>query len=178
MATLAAGMAAIGGGLQIAGGYEARQGYRMSASAARLSGSRTRIEKQFEAQQLEQNAGQVVAASQRDAAEVQRQTSLVESRARAVAAASGGSLADAGIIDQVARLSNVGAYQKAVALYQGEDKARSMRMEASAKRYEGELAEELSSIQGAAYDKAGNAALLAGFAGAASGNAGFLKSYG
>lgn len=156
------------GALQVAGAYESYQGYQMSGQASRLAGRRTRVAKEFEAKQLEVAAGQAVAASQRDAIEVQRQTDLVESRARAVAASSGGSLSDPGVVNQIARFSNMGAYQKAVAYYQGRDKERSLLMEAAAKRYEGILAEEIGDIQGSASDKAGNAALLGGFAGAAS----------
>lgn len=162
----------------LAGAQEQRKGMLLQSTAARLSGHRRRVEAEFEAKQMEVNAGQVVAASQRDAIEVQRQSDLIESRARAVAASSGGSLTDTTTINQIARLSSMGAYQKAVALYQGEDKARTMRFAAETKRYEGKLAEELGDLTAGAYEKGANAAYLGGWAQAAGMGASMLGKYG
>jgi hypothetical protein len=173
----ATGMSAASMVFTLAGAEQQKEGLLISGNAARMSGRAKRVEAEFEAKQLEQNAGQTIAASQRDAMEVQRQVDLVESRARAVAAASGGSLSDPSIIDNVTRISNMGAYQKAVALYQGEDKARSMRLAAATKRYEGRMAEELGEQTGSAYEKSANAAELAGWAGAASQGASMFAAY-
>lgn len=131
-----------------------------SAKASRLEGQRTRVLKEFEAAQLEQNAGQAIAASQRDAIEVKRQSDLLESRAVAVAASSGGSVSDTTTTSLLATLDNYAAYEKAVALYSGEDKARAMRVQAKASRYEGWMAEELGGLKSDAYRTAGIATAL------------------
>lgn len=180
MSTLGAAGGFTGAGMAftLAGAQEQFKGLMLSASAAKLSGRRRRVEAEFEAKQLEINAGQAVAASQRDAMEVQRNVDLVESRARAVAAASGGALDDPTIINTVARISNYGAYQKAVALYQGEDKARTLRFTAATKRYEGQLAEDLGDLTGQAYEKSANAAELAGWASVAGQGASFFGKFG
>lgn len=91
----------------------------------------------FQADQLRQNAGQVQASSQRTAFEQDRQTQLVNSAALASAAASGGGASDPTVVNIMARTAGEGAYRKAVALYQGDDRARLMSLQADAKDYEG-----------------------------------------
>lgn len=134
---------AVGGALK----YE---GYSQAAQASRLAGQRRRVASEFEAEQLEQQAGQVVAASQRDALEEKRRADFAASRALALAAASGGGASDTTIVNLIAGLKGEGAYRSAVALYRGEDEARKLRMGAKARRFEGLAAEE-----GAAYESAG-----------------------
>jgi hypothetical protein len=65
-------------------------GNSQSAAAARVAGQRAQVAAQFEAAQLEQNAGQAIAVSQAQAKEQLRQTRLLQSRAIAVTAAGGG----------------------------------------------------------------------------------------
>lgn len=104
--------------------------YRFGAQAQQAA--------EFQAQQLRQNAGQVLASSQRQAFDVDRQSKYIASSALAAAAASGGGASDPTVVNLIARNAGEMAYQKAVALYQGADKARSLNMEASAKEFEGE----------------------------------------
>lgn len=95
------------------------------------------VSAQFQAEQEEQDAGQVIAASQRAGAEQKRQAGLVASRAVAVAAATGGSASDKTVSNIVARVKGEGAFRHAAILYQGASRARKMVIEAAAKRYEG-----------------------------------------
>lgn len=92
---------------------------------------------QYKATQLRINAGQDQASAQRSAADVDRQSQLVASRALAVAAASGGGASDPGVVTILARNAEEGAYKKQVALYQGDEKARVENMQADSTEYEG-----------------------------------------
>jgi hypothetical protein len=103
---------------------------------------------EFQAAQLRQNAGQAMASAQRDLYSVQEQTALVASRALAVAAASGGGASDPTVVKIMAGIAGEGSYRAAVALYQGEEKARAMLNQARAVEYQGELSKQ-SAIRGA-----------------------------
>lgn len=113
-----------------------------SGNAAADFGRAQRVADQFAAEQLRVNAGQVIAAATIQELNITRQANLVTSRAQALAAASGGGALDPTVVNNVARISGEEAYRKATALYQGEDQARVMRMQAAAKDYEGALAED------------------------------------
>lgn len=92
---------------------------------------------EFQAAQLRQNAGQAMASAQRRAFDVDRQSKYVASAALASAAASGGGASDPTVVNLIARNAGEFAYRKAVALYQGEDKARALNLQADAKEFEG-----------------------------------------
>ena len=127
-----------------------------------IAGQRRKVASQFEAEQYLINAGQAQASSQIAAAEQRRQATLVESRILAVAAAGGGGASDPTIINLISKTHARGAYNSAVALYQGEDQARSMRMAAAAKNYEGVVAEEAGYSKDQAYRTAASQALFKG----------------
>lgn len=103
----------------------------------------------FAAAQLRQNAGQVQASAQRAAYDVDLQARYTASTALARAAASGAGASDPTVVNLIARNAGEFAYRKAVALYQGEDKARLLEMQADAKEIEGENAERNSMLAGA-----------------------------
>ena len=136
------------------------EGHRQSGEAARVTGQRRNVAAQFEAEQMEQVAGQSIAASQRDAAEEKRRADLVASRALALAAASGGGASDPTIVRIIANLKGEGSYRSAVALYRGEEQARRYRMGAKAKRFEGAMAEDSGLKEQYAHEIAGTAALM------------------
>jgi hypothetical protein len=119
---------------------------------------------QFQAAQLRQNAGQVQASAQRQAFDVDRQAKYVASSALATAAASGGGASDPTVVNLMARNAGEFAYRKAVALYQGDDKARLMNLQADAKEYEGETTAANSDKVAAAQFLQGGASLLKGSA--------------
>jgi hypothetical protein len=109
----------IGGFSHLAFGIQAKQGL------------------QFQADQLRQNASDQQGAGQRTAFDEDRKTALVNSAALASAASSGGGASDPGVVNIMARTAGEGAYRRAVALYQGDDRARLMKLQADAKEYEG-----------------------------------------
>ena len=82
--------------------------------------------------QAEREAGQVKAVSQRVALEERRQGELAASRALAVAAASGAGVSDPTMVQVITDAQGEAAYRAAIALYEGEAKARQLRLEAAA----------------------------------------------
>lgn len=157
-----------GGVLSVVGGEEAAKGAKGAGSEAlaagqraaaayrdygarvaesdRIKASRAKTAAEFAAEQAEVNAGQQLAAAQRDAVEERRQAKLVASRAIAVAAASGAGASDPSVSFLVGRIKGEGTLRAANALYAGEDRARQLRMAAAAKRYEGLTAEEAGEL--------------------------------
>lgn len=89
-----------------------------------------------EAGQLDQQAGQDRASSQRTGAEQKRQAKLLQSRALAVAGASGGGVNDPTVVNILANLEGEGEYRMLTALYEGEEEARSKELQAAARRRE------------------------------------------
>lgn len=127
-------MAGIGKGVQtVLSSYNVKE----SAKADRRLAEARMQAADFEAKMLEERAGQEIAVAQRLALEENRKAELVASRAIAVAAASGGGASDSTVVNLVARLKGEGAYRAAAQLYEGESRARLMKIGATAKRYEG-----------------------------------------
>ena len=126
---------------------------------------------EFEAQQLEINAGQAKAAAQRVAYQKGVEGDLMLSRLKALAAASGGGATDPTVLNLQAGLMHQRAYNLASALYRGEDDARTMRMQASAKRTQAEngLEDAKDARTGSYFAAAGSLA---------SGGASFFEKYG
>jgi hypothetical protein len=123
-------------------------GSMKAAQAAKEEGRRKRAAANFEADQLDQQAGQQQAASQRVAADQNRLATYAESRAQAVAAASGAG--GKTVSDVVSHIAQEGAYRSSLALYEGNAEARQMHLRAAANRFSGETVY-----------KAGNAAATA-----------------
>jgi len=103
------------------------------------AGDQARKAARFQADQMRVNAGQEMAAAQRNAAAIAKQEEYLTSAAIASAAGSGGGAGDPTVVGLIARNASEMAYRKAVALYEGQDRARSLEMGARAKEYEGEL---------------------------------------
>src|SRR5688572_24149978 len=109
MATVAAA------GASIVGSVLQMEGYRQQGEAARIGGQRKRAAADYEAAQLEQQAGLSQAAAQRQMLEERRQARLVQSRALAVAGASGAGASDTTVMTRVAAIAAEGAYRSRVA---------------------------------------------------------------
>jgi hypothetical protein len=118
-----------------------------------LAGKQARRAGEYQEQQYNIAAGQQQAAAQRAAGEEQRKSRLVQSRALAVAAAGGGGASDPTVVDIIGDLAAEGEYRSMLALYEGDDKARSLRAKGAAAKYEGRAA------QRASYLRAGTSAL-------------------
>jgi hypothetical protein len=125
-------------------------GSNMSAASHVQFGIQARQAAQFQADQLRQNANTAQAASQRQAFDIDRQTQFITSRALAVAAASGGGASDPSVVRLIARDAGEGAYQRSLALYGGNDRARLDLESADARLYEGKTTERNSLEVGAA----------------------------
>ena len=119
--------------IQMLGGF-------VGAAGAREEGESARAMLEFQARQAEQNAGTAVAIAQRQAEEAKRQGRYVASRALAVLAASGGGASDPGAVRILANAEAEGAYRAQMAVYEGESRARALRMEAAAARASGQNA--------------------------------------
>jgi hypothetical protein len=87
-----------------------------------------------EARQLEANAGQERAMSQREAMEERRQARLLASRGLAVAAASGGGADDPSVVNTLADIEAEGEFRALSQLFTGESEARGMEAQARARR--------------------------------------------
>lgn len=161
MAALAAAVPYIGPAMAVMGAVQAFSGNQQNADTSMVIGQRQQEAAAFEAEQAKINAGQAIAASQREAANTDLQTRLVQSRALALAAAGGGA-SDPSVINLLARTAGEGVYQRGIALYQGEEKARQFRMAAAAKNYEGAVALEGAQAQAGAYRTRATSSLLSG----------------
>ena len=147
MAWVAAGLAVVGTVLQVGGiraqRRAAERAERQRRENALWFGQQQRRRAEQRAALLQQKAGQAIAAGQRDKLEIERQTRLTESRAIALAAASGGGVSTAPtVVNHIGNIHKRGAYLGAIAMYNGEAKARDLEIEATFAREEGELAEE------------------------------------
>lgn len=101
----------------------------------------------FDARQLYRQANNTLATSQRSAEEIRRQAQLMESRARAVAAAGGGSTTDVGMTDLISNIYKEGELSALIALYEGKDVAAGLRDQAKVRKWEGKTAEKNSRLQ-------------------------------
>lgn len=94
----------------------------------------------IQAAQLRQNAGQQIAAATQAAQEEQRKSDLIASRAIALAAASGGGVADPTVIRILQGIQKEGAMAVGTQLYNGQEAARGLETQAKVATYEGNLA--------------------------------------
>lgn len=100
----------------------------------------------YTADSLDVSGGQAVAASQRTAQEEERRAKLLQSRAQAVAAASGAGASDPTVVDIISQIAGQGAYRSQIALYDGLEQQRLLRAKADAARYQGKSARVASEI--------------------------------
>lgn len=131
MAWAAIALAIVGTVMQV-------QGMKKAEAAEERAGQQGVINSEFEAQQLEQDATQAYAASQRVAMDERHKADLVASRAIAVAGSSGGGVLDPTVVGLLTDITGEGAYRSATALYEGEEKARRLNLGAAAARLEGQ----------------------------------------
>lgn len=98
----------------------------------------TRQQATFKAQQLEAKGVQEQASAQRAASEQRRQTRLTQSRARAVAGASGGGVGDPTSLDIYGGIAQEGQFAAETALFEGDSAANLLNSQAALALYEGE----------------------------------------
>lgn len=116
-------------------------GLAVSAAGARQQGKDAQAMANYQAQQLEQKAGQDRATAQRRSIEDRRQASLAMSRVQAVA---GGGGADPSILGLTGDIAGEGEYNALASLYEGEERAIGREMQATGARAEGDAARSAS----------------------------------
>lgn len=109
-----------------------------SGNAAADAGRAQQLQAEYQAQQLEQNAGQDIATGQRAAAEQLRQARLLQSRALAVAAASGGGAMDPSVLNIIGGIDMEGKLAADIEMYNAKESARGKKDDARALRYTGQ----------------------------------------
>jgi len=179
MAWFAAAAPYIGGALSIGGTLLSAKGQRDAGQAAVKQAEQTAknemIAAEFEARQAEYLAGQAIAVSHREAFEQRKMAALMASRALAVAAGSGAGASDPTVVDIIGNIYAEGAYRSALAMYEGEEEARSLGVAAQARRLSGKSGASAALSQGKSVAKASN---LNMFSTLLSGGASFLDNYG
>lgn len=108
-----------------------------SARASRRAAKDSKKASKFEAAQYRQQAGQERASSQRQAIEERRASRIAQSRAVAVAAASGAGASDPTVNKIIGNLAADGEYNALSALFSGEESARGLEMAAKGAEFEG-----------------------------------------
>lgn len=161
----------------IAGALMARSGAQTSARGYEEAGAAARVSAEYQAAQLNQNAGQSVAAAQRAAAEERHKSRLVQSRALAVAAASGAGASDPTTVNIISDIAAEGHYRGLMDMYAGEDKARLLRAQASGVRYTGAANERAGQISAEGSIIAGDSAMLRGLGYGLSGGSSLFAKY-
>lgn len=117
-------------------------GTAFSALSAMQQGKAQQRAANYQAAQLEQKAKQERASSQRTAIEERRQANLIQSSARAKAAAGGASLSSPGISNIIGDLDYQGDYRFQSRMYEGEESARGSEAAAAGARLEGKMAKQ------------------------------------
>lgn len=136
-------------------------GSLLSAFGSLTSGEQQYSAAKYQAAQLQQNAVQAEAAGQRDAANQIRQSELMQSRALAVAGASGAGAVDPTVLRIIAGIAGEGELAAQTAQYNASEAARGMRNQANATMFEGKQAKSASKIKALStvLSGAGNAAM-------------------
>jgi len=161
-------LAGLGIANTIIGGKEQKKTLRKEANAAAASseeearateseGAAAQVGAEFQALQLEINAKQQQAAGQRNAQEEFRKAELLQSRALAVAGASGGGASDPDILQITSRLAQEGQYAADTHIYNGNEAARAMRIGAAVSRYEGQQARKIGKTRAGSLRRGGSA---------------------
>jgi len=121
----------------VAGTVLSAGGGLASGDAARRAGESQDAAAKFEEKQMLQQAGQERAASQRESEKEQRKGRLAASRALAVAAASGGGASDPGVVNTIADIESEAELNALAAMFEGEERARTLETGARVRRFEG-----------------------------------------
>lgn len=153
MAWVAVGaVVAIGGSLY--GANQSSKAAKKEKRALKAQGRAAQQGKYFAAKQMDIAAGQQQAVGQRSAAEEIKKAELLQSRALAVAGASGAGASDPTFNKILEDIATEGQLSAANQMYSGEEAARALRVGAKVARWEGDMAKEGYNVQGAAVNDA------------------------
>jgi hypothetical protein len=117
----------------------------LGAVGARKEAKDQKAAAEFQAAQLDQNAGQAKAAAQREADTQRRQARLANSRLRALA---GGGGSDPTIVKLSQDIAGEGELRALTAMYEGDERAAGLRTAADARRMGGASAAQASNLRG------------------------------
>ena len=158
MGGLAVALPYIGAAASVAGTLIQAKGQKSQGQAAVKQAEETSkneyIAAEYEARQADYLAGQSKAVSQRSAFEERRMAALLASRTLAVAAGSGAGASDANVVTTLNAIYMEGAYRSQLALYEGEERARSYEVAAQSRRLSGKSAASAALSEGASAAKA------------------------
>lgn len=154
----------IGPALSVAGtlldmGGKQAQGADAQARA-NAAAANSRVAAEYEARQFDYLAGQAKATSQLEAYQQRHAAALLASKSLANAAASGAGASDPTVVDLISQIYSEGAYRSALALYQGEEQARSYSVAAQARRLGGESAATAAIATGNSIASASNLSMF------------------
>lgn len=128
--------------MQLLGGLIGAGGTILEGEAANAGGK-------SEQMQLNQQAGQDRAASQVEATQIRRSARYAQSRALALAAASGAGASDPTVVNIIGGIAGEGEFQALSSLYTGEESARGKEFAGSIARKEGRTAKSASYFKAA-----------------------------
>jgi hypothetical protein len=111
--------------------------YEAEGKAQQQAGEMANAAAKFEARQMRTQAGQEQAVAQREAENRLRESALLMSRAQAVAAASGGGALDPTVLRIIGGLAAEGELAAATERYNGDERARQLKLAAVGREYEG-----------------------------------------
>lgn len=116
----------------------------IQAASTLAQGSAAKEMYNYQANQINQQAGQQRATAQRQAMEQQRAGAYAASRAQAVAANSGAGASDTTVANVEENLAGQTEYNRLSALFTGEERARGLQQQASTDVYSGQQAQTAS----------------------------------
>jgi hypothetical protein len=148
----------IGAAASIGGTLLSAKGQRDSGKAAVQQAEETSkndlISAEYEARQADYLAGQSLAVSQREAYEQRKVAALMASKTLANAAGSGAGASDPTVVDILNNIYAEGMYRSALAMYEGEEQARSYQVAAQSRRLSGKSAASAALAEGKSSAKA------------------------
>lgn len=142
---------------QMLGQQQAGEDAQARANAAAAN---ARVAAEYEARQADYLAGQAKAVSQREAYGQRQAAALLASKALANAAASGAGASDPTVVDLISQIYSEGAYRSALAMYEGEEQARSYTVAAQARRLGGQSAAGAAIAEGGSIARASNLSMF------------------
>lgn len=152
MAGLAPAMAVAGPLLSIGGSLISAKAQRQQGDAAQAQAQQVSqnemVAAEYEARQADYLANQSRGVAQKEAFEQRRQAVLLASKALATAAGSGAGVSDPDVVDILGNIYAEGAYRSALAMYEGEEQARSYNIAAQSRRLSGKSAASAALTEG------------------------------
>jgi len=144
-------IAAIGLGVTVlSAGYGISQGTKAAkagSKAAMAQGKAQQDMNYFEATQMESAAGQQQALAQRNAQDELRKSAIAQSQALAMAGASGAGVSDPDVTKLLGDIAAEGRLAADTHLYNGDEAAKSLKVNAKMSRWQGDQARKGLNVQ-------------------------------